>query len=306
VIVMRSGKNALETIAAVKAKLASLQASLPQGRGDRADLRPLQLIERAVENLATSCSRSSSSSRWSALVFLFHLRSALVAIVTLPLGILAALHRHALPGRQRQHHVAGRHRHRHRRDGRRGGGDDRERAQAPGGLAARAPGRAAEGEERWRVIGEAAAEVGPALFFSLLIITLSSCRCSRWRRRRGGCSRRWPSPRPMRWPPAAGLSVTLIPVLMGYLIRGRIPDEQRNPLNRALIALYRPLLDGCCAGPRRRWWSPPAAGEHLWPLQRLGGEFMPPLDEGDLLYMPSALPGLSASKAPSCCSRPTA
>ena len=125
-----------------------------------------------------------------------------------------------------------------------------------------------------------------------------SCRCSRSKRRRGASFRRSPSPRPTRWRLAAILAVTLIPVLMGYLIRGRIPEEQKNPLNRVLIALYRPLLAAVLAWPKATIAVALVdPGGNRDPATKIGGEFMPPLDEGDLLYMPSALPGLSAGKA---------
>jgi hypothetical protein len=149
------------------------------------------------------------------------------------------------------------------------------------------------------VIGDAAAEVGPALFFSLLIITLSFIPVFTLEAQEGRLFSPLAFTKTYAMAAAAGLSVTLIPVLMGYLIRGRIPDEQSNPLNRFLIAAYRPLLNlVLCvaedhAGPSRRLLLVVS----LWPLQHIGGEFMPPLDEGDLLYMPSALPGLSAGKA---------
>jgi Cu(I)/Ag(I) efflux system membrane protein CusA/SilA len=160
------------------------------------------------------------------------------------------------------------------------------------------PGETLEGEARWRVIGDAAAEVGPALFFSLLIITLSFIPVFTLQAQEGRLFSPLAFTKTYAMAAAAGLSVTLIPVLMGYLIRGRIPDEKSNPLNRLLIAVYQPLLNAVL-----RWPKLTLLGAaivlvlSLWPLQHIGGEFMPRLDEGDLLYMPSALPGLSAGKA---------
>ena len=155
-----------------------------------------------------------------------------------------------------------------------------------------------QGEARWRVIGDAAAEVGPALFFSLLIITLSFVPVFTLEAQEGRMFSPLAFTKTSAMAAAAGLSVTLIPVLMGYLIRGRIPDEKANPLNRLLIAVYRPMLEMVLRAPKLTLL---ASGVvlvlSLWPLQHIGGEFMPRLDEGDLLYMPSALPGLSAGKA---------
>ncbi|TQF08238.1 efflux RND transporter permease subunit, partial [Myxococcus llanfairpwllgwyngyllgogerychwyrndrobwllllantysiliogogogochensis] len=138
-------------------------------------------------------------------------------------------------------------------------------------------------------------EVGPALFFSLLIITLSFVPVFTLEAQEGRLFSPLAFTKTYAMAAAAGLSVTLIPVLMGYLIRGRIPDEKSNPLNRLLIAVYRPLLDRVLRAPKRTLAvAVVVLATSLWPLQHIGGEFMPRLDEGDLLYMPSALPGLSA------------
>jgi Cu(I)/Ag(I) efflux system membrane protein CusA/SilA len=147
------------------------------------------------------------------------------------------------------------------------------------------------------VIGDAAAEVGPALFFSLLIIVLSFIPVFTLEAQEGRLFAPLAFTKTYAMAAAAGLAVTLIPVLMGYLIRGRIPDEQKNPLNRFLIALYRPLLDIVLRFPKATLLGAAlVALLTIWPMTRLGGEFMPPIDEGDVLYMPSALPGLSAGK----------
>jgi Cu(I)/Ag(I) efflux system membrane protein CusA/SilA len=151
---------------------------------------------------------------------------------------------------------------------------------------------------RWKVIGEAAEEVGPALFFSLLIITLSFVPVFTLEAQEGRLFSPLAYTKTYAMAAAAGLAVTLVPVLMGYLIRGRIPDEQRNPLNRWLIAAYRPLLDVALRAPMVVLTAAVLVlASALWPLQQVGGEFMPALDEGDLLYMPTALPGLSIGKA---------
>lgn len=157
------------------------------------------------------------------------------------------------------------------------------------------PGRDLTGHERWGVIGEAAAEVGPALFFSLLIITLSFIPVFTLEAQEGRLFSPLAFTKTYSMAAAAGLSVTLVPVLMGYLIRGRIPSEQSNPLSRWLIRLYQPVLARVLAYPKATVAiALVLLASTAWPILRTGGEFMPPLDEGDLLYMPSALPGLSA------------
>ena len=298
VIVMRSGKNALETIAAVKAKLKTLQASLPKG----VEIVPVYdrsgLIERAVENLAFKLAEEFLVVAVVCFVFLFHLRSAFVAIVSLPLGILAAFIVMHYQGVNANIMSLG------------------GIAIAIGAMVDAAvvmienahkhlehwghahPGEKLEGQARWHVIGDSAAEVGPALFFSLLIITLSFIPVFTLEAQEGRLFSPLAFTKTYAMAAAAGLSVTLIPVLMGYLIRGRIPDEKRNPLNRLLIAVYRPLLNAVLRAPKLTLVvAAVLLGISLWPLQHIGGEFMPRLDEGDLLYMPSALPGLSAGKA---------
>ena len=298
VIVMRSGKNALETIAAVKAKLKSLQASLPKG----VEIVPVYdrstLIERAVENLSHKLLEEFAVVAVVCFVFLFHLRSALVAIISLPLGILAAfivMHYQgvnanimslggiaiAIGAMVDAAVVMIENAHKHL--------EHWEQAH---------PDQTLEGAERWKVIGDSAAEVGPALFFSLLIITLSFVPVFTLEAQEGRLFSPLAFTKTYAMAAAAGLSVTLIPVLMGYLIRGRIPSEQSNPLNRFLIAIYRPLLNAVLQGPKRTLAvAAVLLLLSLWPLQHIGGEFMPKLDEGDLLYMPTALPGLSAGKA---------
>ena len=298
VIVMRAGKNALETIAAVKAKLASLQGGLPKG----VEIVPVYdrsgLIERAVENLGVKLLEEFIVVALVCFIFLFHLRSAFVAIVSLPLGIVMAfivMHYQgvnanimslggiaiAIGAMVDAAVVMIENAHKHLE---RWGHEN--------------PGDTLQGEARWRVIGDAASEVGPALFFSLLIITLSFIPVFTLEAQEGRLFAPLAFTKTYAMAAAAGLAVTLIPVLMGYLIRGRIPDEKRNPINRLLIAVYRPLLDTVLRWPRLTLaLAALMLIVSLWPLQHIGGEFMPRLDEGDLLYMPSALPGLSAGKA---------
>jgi len=297
VIVMRSGKNALETISAVKARIEALKPGLPSG----VEIVPVYdrsgLIQRAIDHLRSKLLEEFVVVGLVCLAFLFHLRSALVAIVSLPLGVLAALLIMQQQGVNANIMSLG------------------GIAIAIGAMVDAAvvmienahkhieqwrqthAGEAIDAGSHWRVIGDAATEVGPALFFSLLIITLSFIPIFTLEAQEGRLFAPLAFTKTYAMAAAAGLSVTLVPVLMGYLIRGRIPDEQRNPLNRLLIAVYQPLLDAVLRFPRST-----LAGALLvavlgwWPASQLGGEFMPPLDEGDLLYMPSALPGISSGK----------
>ncbi len=298
IIVMRSGKNALETIDAVKAKLEKLKPSLPPGVEIVTTYDRSSLIKRAVANLNEKLIEEFIVVALVCMVFLFHLRSAFVAIVSLPLGILMAfivMHYQGVNANimslggiaiaigamvdaavvmienAHKHIEAWNHAH---------------------------PGGKLEGDEQWRVIGDAAAQVGPALFFSLLIITLSFIPVFTLEAQEGRLFSPLAYTKTYAMAAAAGLAVTLIPVLMGYLIRGRIPDENKNPLNRWLIALYRPLLEKVLAFPKTTLVAALLVLlATVYPATRIGGEFMPPLDEGDLLYMPSALPGISPGKA---------
>ena len=298
VIVMRSGKNALETITAVKEKIRSLQSSLPPGVEIVPTYDRSNLIKRAVDNLTYKLIEEFIVVALVCFVFLFHMRSALVAIVALPLGILASfivMHYQgvnanvmslggiaiAIGAMVDAAVVMIENAHKHI-----------ERWQHAN------PDQKLKGETQWRVIGDAAAEVGPALFFSLLIITLSFIPVFTLEAQEGRLFAPLAFTKTYAMAAAAGLSVTLIPVLMGYLIRGRIPAEQKNPLNRLLIRAYRPLLEAVLRWPRATLVvALVLLAATAWPMLRIGGEFMPPLDEGDLLYMPTALPGLSAGKA---------
>ncbi|MBC7160487.1 MAG: efflux RND transporter permease subunit [Immundisolibacter sp.] len=298
VVILRSGKDVRSTLSAVHAKIAELRAGLPPGVQIVTAYDRSQLIDRAVDNLARKLIEEFIVVALVCAVFLWHLRSAGVAIVALPLGVLIAF------GVMRQQGLSA-------------------NIMSLGGIAIAIgamvdaaivmienahkkieawqhvhPGQTLAGEARWQVMTEAATEVGPALFFSLLIITVSFLPVFLLQAQEGRLFGPLAFTKTFAMAAAAGLSVTLVPVLMGYWIRGRLPDETRNPLNRVLIRLYRPLLEAVLAWPKL---TLAVAGlvflTALWPLARLGGEFLPPLDEGDLLYMPSALPGLSAQKA---------
>jgi len=298
VIVMRSGKNALATIDAVKARLAQLKASLPAGVEIVPTYDRSALIRDAVANLRHKLVEEFIVVAVVCALFLFHARSALVAIVSLPLGVLAAYIVMVYQGvnanimslggiaiavgamvdgavvmieNAHKHIEAWHHAH---------------------------PGRQLAGGAHWQVVGDAAAEVGPALFLSLLIIVLSFVPVFTLEAQEGRLFAPLAFTKSYAMAAAAVLAVTLVPVLMGYLIRGRIPDERSNPINRGLVALYRPLLEHVLRHPKATLLAAVlVAGLSAWPLSRLGGEFMPPMNEGDLLYMPSALPGLSVGKA---------
>jgi Cu(I)/Ag(I) efflux system membrane protein CusA/SilA len=298
VIIMRAGKNALETIDAVKAKIASLQQGLPKGVEIIATYDRSELIHRSVATLRDRLIEEFIVVTLVCALFLFHLRSALVAIVSLPLGILAAFSVMNWQGVNANIMSLG------------------GIAIAIGAMVDAAvvmienahkhveawnhanPGRRATIPTQTKLIAEAAAEVGPALFFSLVVITLSFVPVFTLEAQEGKLFGPLAFTKTYSMAAAAALSVTLIPVLMFYFIRGRIPDERSNPLNRALIAIYRPLLDAVLRHPKTTLGLAALfIVLTIVPVTQLGSEFMPPLVEGDLLYMPSALPGLSADKA---------
>lgn len=298
VVVMRSGKNALETIAAVKEKLATLRGSLPAGVEVVTTYDRSNLINAAVDNLRNKLIEEFFVVAIVCAIFLFHLRSAFVAIVSLPLGILAAFIVMRYQGVNANIMSLGgiaiavgamvdaaivmiENAHKHLEK-----------------FAHEHPGRKLDSRERWALISDSAIEVGPALFFSLLIVTLSFVPVFALEAQEGKLFAPLAFTKTYTMAAAAGLAITLIPVLMGYLIRGRIPSEASNPINRILIRIYRPLLEVALRHPAATIAvAVVALAMTAIPISRLGGEFMPPLDEGDLLYMPSALPGLSASKA---------
>ncbi|HEX4843574.1 MAG TPA: efflux RND transporter permease subunit [Limnobacter sp.] len=298
VVVMRSGKNALQTIDAVKAKLESLKAGLPPG----VEVVPVYdrstLINNAIDNLSSKLIEEFVVVALVCFVFLLHFRSSFVAIVSLPLGVLASFIVMEQQGVNANVMSLG------------------GIAIAIGAMVDAAlvmienahkhleqwaqdhPGDTLEGQARWQVISDAAVEVGPALFSSLLVITLSFIPVFTLEAQEGRLFSPLAYTKTYAMAASAGLAITLIPVLMGYLIRGKIPREEANPVNRALIAAYRPALDMVLKFPKITVAVAVALlAVSLYPLSQLGTEFMPPLDEGDLLYMPTALPGLSAGKA---------
>ncbi|HQQ64498.1 MAG TPA: CusA/CzcA family heavy metal efflux RND transporter, partial [Pseudomonadales bacterium] len=297
VIIVRQNRNALAVIHAVQQKLDVLKRSLPPGVEIVTTYDRSQLIERAVQNLSHKLLEEFVVVALVCLLFLWHLRSALVAIVALPLGVLTAfiaMHWQGIPAN----------------------------LMSLGGIAIAigamvdaaivmienahkhlehfraAHQREPSGSEHLLLMQKAAQEVGPALFFSLLIVTLSFVPVFTLEAQEGKLFSPLAATKTWAMAAAAGLSVTLVPVLMTFFIRGSIRSEQENPLSRFLIALYKPAL---LRALRHPWQVLSVAvlmvGASWWPLTQLGTEFMPPLDEGDLLYMPSALPGLSAAKA---------
>ena len=298
VIVMRQDKNAREVIDGVKAKLAELKKGLPPGVELVTTYDRSGLIDRAVDNLTSKLIEEFIVVAIVCALFLWHARSALVAILTLPLGILAAFIAMRVQGLNANILSLG------------------GIAIAIGAMVDAAvvmienahkhlehwsrdhPGESLAGPERWRVITAAAVEVGPALFLSLLIITFSFVPIVSLQGQEGRLFAPLAFTKTYAMAGAAILSITLIPVLMGYLIRGRIPSETANPINRVLTRLYRPALDWVLARPKQ---ALVIAGlvfaTSIWPISQLGGEFIPQMNEGDLLYMPSALPGISTAKA---------
>ncbi len=298
VVVMRSGKNALDTIAAVKARLATLKHSLPAGVEIVTTYDRSTLISASVANLGRKLAEEFVVVAIVCAVFLFHVRSALVAILTLPLCVLTAFIVMRYQGVNANIMSLGgiaiavgaatdaalvlvENVHKHLEA----------HAEANAGAAP-------DARTRWDIVSRSSIEVGPALFFSLLIVTLSFIPVFALEAQEGKLFAPLAYTKTYTLAAAAGLAITLVPVLMGYLIRGRIPKEAANPINRLLIHGYRPLLDACLRHPKATLGiAMIALLLTAIPVSRLGGEFLPPLNEGDLLYMPSALPGLSAAKA---------
>ena len=298
VIVMRSGSNARDTILSVKKKLTELKKGLPPG----VEIVPVYdrsgLIERAVDTLSHRLLEEFIVVALVCLAFLFHMRSALVAIVSLPLGVLIAFIVMREQGVNANIMSLGgiaiaigamvdaavvmiENGHKHLEAWRRDH-----------------PERILDSAEYFRLAGDATVEVGPALFFSLLIITVSFLPVFTLEAQEGRLFAPLAYTKNYAMAAAAGLSVTLIPVLMGFFLRGRIPDEHSNPLNRLLTALYRPLIGVTLRHPKSLLVLALGLLAATWvPISRVGSEFIPPLNEGDLLYMPTTLPGLSAGKA---------
>ncbi|HKJ83090.1 MAG TPA: efflux RND transporter permease subunit [Mariprofundaceae bacterium] len=297
VVVMRYHENALATIDRVKKKLAELKAGLPDGVEIVPTYDRSSLIKRAVSNLKDKLIEEFIVISLVCILFLLHARSALVAIITLPLGVLIAFILMKWQGLGANIMSLG-------------GIAIALGAMVDGAIvmienahkhleqAGREKGDPLDSNERWMAIGTAAREVGPALFFSLLIITASFLPVFTLQAQEGRLFSPLAFTKTYSMGAAAILAVTLVPVLMGYFIRGRIMPEARNPVNRWLVMLHRPVLNTVLKG---KWISLGVAMailvSALYPISRTGGEFMPPLDEGDILYMPTTLPGISITKA---------
>lgn len=291
VVVMRFGENAQTTIKAVKEKLEQLKKGLPEGVEIITVYDRSGLIDRAVENLWYKLLEEFLVVAAVCLVFLFHLRSSLVAIISLPVAILTAFIVMRLQGINAN-------------------------IMSLGGIAI-AIGAMIDGaivmienmhkhmektpltdENRWQVVTKAATEVGPALFFSLLIITVSFLPVFTLEAQEGRMFSPLAFTKTYAMAAAALLAITLVPVLMGYFIRGKIRPEQQNPINRLLVGAYQPILKGVLQFPKSTLLlACLLATTALYPLGKIGSEFMPPLDEGDLMYMPTTYPGISIGKA---------
>ena len=292
IIVMRSGDNALTTIDAVKAKLEQLRRGLPEGVEIVTTYDRSNLILRAVDNLRDKLVEEFIVVVVVCALFLFHLRSSLVILISLPVGILAAFAIMRWQGINANILSLG------------------GIAIAIGAMVDAAivmvenlhkhleHTQPRDTAERWRIVQQASAEVGPPLFFSLLIITFSFMPVFSLEAQEGRLFAPLAYTKTYAMAAAAGLSITLVPVLMGWLVRGYIVPEHKNPLNRLLIAAYRPFVALVLRHP---WPVVVLAGlltaTAWWPLHRLGVEFMPDLDEGDLLYMPTTFPAIAIGKA---------
>ncbi|MDH3810531.1 MAG: CusA/CzcA family heavy metal efflux RND transporter, partial [Gammaproteobacteria bacterium] len=291
VVVMRWGENASATIEAVKQKLAELEKGLPEGvevvtTYDRSDL-----IKRSVDTLKYTLIKEFLMVALVCAIFLFHLRSSAVIVLSLPLGVLVAFIIMRVQGINAN-------------------------IMSLGGIAI-AIGAMVDSaivmienvhkhiekeeltsENRWRIMADAAAEVGPPLFFSLIIITLSFMPVFTLEAQEGRLFAPLAFTKTYAMAAAACLSITLVPVLMGYFIRGKVIHEGKNPVNRALIAAYRPVIHAVIRAPKTALvFAAVILVTAIWPMTKLGSEFMPPLDEGDLMYMPTTYPGVSIDKA---------
>lgn len=291
VIVMRFGENASNVISNVKEKLAQLQKGLPEGVEIKATYDRSKLIDHAVTNLWEKLAEEFIVVAIVCALFLFHIRSSLVIALSLPVGILCAfivMHWQGINAN----------------------------IMSLGGIAI-AIGAMVDGaivmienvhkhiektpltdENRWQVIGKAAEEVGPPLFFSLLIITLSFVPVFALEGQEGKMFSPLAFTKTFAMAASAGLAITLVPVLMGYFVRGKILPENKNPINKTLVALYRPLLNLSLRFPKTILLvAVILMGSSYYPISKMGSEFIPPLDEGDLMYMPTTYPGISIGKA---------
>jgi Cu(I)/Ag(I) efflux system membrane protein CusA/SilA len=291
VVIMRFGENAQKTIDGLKAKLESLKKGLPEGVEIVTVYDRSGLIGEAVENLWHKLLEEFIVVGLVCVVFLFHVRSSLVAIVSLPVGILAAFIVMHMQGINAN-------------------------IMSLGGIAI-AIGAMIDGaivmienmhkhmektpltkENRWQIVAESATEVGPALFFSLLIITVSFVPVFTLEAQEGRMFSPLAFTKTYAMAASAALAITLVPVLMGYFIRGKVLPEHKNPVNRLLTAIYLPVLKLVLDFPKSTFLAAILVTiVGFWPVNKMGSEFIPPLDEGDLMYMPTTYPGISIGKA---------
>ena len=291
IVVMRFGENAQTTIDGVKAKLESLQNSLPDGVEVTTVYDRSGLIERSIDNLTHKILAEFAVVALICVAFLFHVRSSLVAIISLPIGVLVAFIVMHMQGINAN-------------------------IMSLGGIAI-AIGAMIDGaivlvenmhkhiektpltdQNRWQVVSKSACEVGPALFFSLLIITVSFVPVFTLEAQEGRMFSPLAYTKTYAMAAAAILAITLVPVLMGYFVRGKIVPEHKNPINRLLIAGYRPLLTKVLQFPKTTIaCSMVILVIGFWPVSQIGSEFIPPLDEGDLMYMPTTYAAVSISEA---------
>ena len=291
IVLMRFGENAQTTIDGVKAKLESLQNSLPDGVEVTTVYDRSGLIERSIDNLTHKILAEFAVVALICVAFLFHVRSSLVAIISLPIGVLVAFIVMHMQGINAN-------------------------IMSLGGIAI-AIGAMIDGaivlvenmhkhiektpltdQNRWQVVSKSACEVGPALFFSLLIITVSFVPVFTLEAQEGRMFSPLAYTKTYAMAAAAILAITLVPVLMGYFVRGKIVPEHKNPINRLLIAGYRPLLTKVLQFPKTTIaCSMVILVIGFWPVSQIGSEFIPPLDEGDLMYMPTTYAAVSISEA---------
>ena len=291
IVVMRFGENAQTTINGVKAKLEDLKKGLPDGVEIVTVYDRSALIERAVDNLASKLVEEFIVVALVCIAFLFHVRSSLVAIVSIPVGIITAIIVMYMQGINAN-------------------------IMSLGGIAI-AIGAMSDGaivmienmhkhmertpltkENRWQVVIDSASEVGPALFFSLLIITVSFVPVFTLEAQEGRMFSPLAFTKTYAMAASAALAITLVPVLMGYFVRGKVLAEHKNPVNRFLTFLYMPTLKTVLRFPKLTMLvAVIVLGIGLWPIDKIGSEFIPPLDEGDLMYMPTTYAGISIGKA---------
>ena len=291
IVVMRFGENAQTTINGVKAKLEDLKKGLPDGVEIVTVYDRSALIERAVDNLASKLVEEFIVVALVCIAFLFHVRSSLVAIISIPVGIITAIIVMYMQGINAN-------------------------IMSLGGIAI-AIGAMSDGaivmienmhkhmertpltkENRWQVVIDSASEVGPALFFSLLIITVSFVPVFTLEAQEGRMFSPLAFTKTYAMAASAALAITLVPVLMGYFVRGKVLAEHKNPVNQFLTFLYMPTLKTVLRFPKLTMLvAVIVLGIGLWPIDKIGSEFIPPLDEGDLMYMPTTYAGISIGKA---------